>query len=113
MTRSLFLPLTLNQTSINVPPLSILHEALLKTSSMQESVILNSSDSMGSKNKITPKNKEVCLVSSPWAAQKKNSRGNTTHTLVQNNILRSLLLVTLKVDLLQNITMQPRKEKRD
>lgn len=49
MTRSLFLPLTLNQTSINVPPLSILHEALLKTSSMQESVIQNSSDSMGSK----------------------------------------------------------------
>lgn len=74
MTRSLFLPLTLNQTSINVPPLSILHEALLKTSSMQESVNQNSSDSMGSKNKITLKNKEVGLVSSPWAAQKERQQ---------------------------------------
>lgn len=83
MTRSLFLPLTLNQTSINVPPLSILHEALLKTSSMQESVIQNSSDSMGSKNKITQENK-VCCVGSPWAVQKeqrkkRNRRKYNTH----------------------------------
>lgn len=34
-----FLPLTLNQTSINVPPLSILHEAMLNTSLIQECVV--------------------------------------------------------------------------
>lgn len=34
-----FAPLTLNQTSINVPPLSILHEAVLKTSLIQECVV--------------------------------------------------------------------------
>lgn len=108
MTRSLFLPLTLNQTSINVPPLSILHEALLKTSSMQESVIQNSSDSMGSKNKITQENKKVCCVGSPWAVQKakkKIKQEERQNMALQSNILRSPLFVTLKVNLLQKILL--------
>lgn len=88
---SFFLPLALNQTSINVPPLSILHEALLKTSSMQESVIQNSSDSMGSKNKITPKNKEACLVSSPWAAPKeRQQRKYNTHAPPKQYLKKSI-----------------------
>jgi len=103
MTRSLFLPLTLNQTSINVPPLSILHEALVKTSSM--SVIQNSSDSMGSKklNHTGEQGGVLCWLTLGCAKiereREKRQQMKYNRFTLQNNILSSPLLVTLKVKL--------------